>query len=341
MKPKKLLLAGSHAATPAYAVTQEIKKRKLPWEIHFIGKRWSTEDKKSETLEYLELPKLGVKFHSIDPGKVQTKFTRYTLSAFFKIPFGFIQSLVQVAKVRPDATLSFGGAGGAEVTFWSWIMGIPVIVHEQTSVAGRANIFSARFAKQIMISRDASRKFFPPSKTILAGNPLSPQLGQPSVRPFPHTLLVTGGSRGSVRINEAIEKIMPRLKSKFEVIHLTGTGKGRLSISQMADALKKADIVVARAGANTTAEIIALKKPSVLVPIPWTYMNEQTRNAEFAKEFGIARILPQDELTPERLEDEIQKLAADYPNIVEKVKGKVSPDVNATKKVVDILEKYI
>ena len=340
MKLKKLLLAGSHAATPAYAVAQEIKKRKLSWKIHFIGKKWGMEGENLETLEYEELPKLGVKFHPLESGKIQTKFTRYTIPALFKIPFGFIKSLVYLLKIKPDLTLSFGGASGALTSFWSFVLSIPVIIHEQTASAGRANIFSARFARKIMISRESSKQFFPASKIVLTGNPLNPELSL--VLPhtsyvIPHTILVTGGSRGSTRINAALEKILPSLKKKYEVIHLNG--KNRLSFSEMAETLLRTDIVVGRAGANTVSEIIALKKPSILTPIPWSYKDEQTKNAEFARNFGIARILLQAELTPERLEREIENLVKDYPNILKRVKNKVSPDLDASKKVVDILEK--
>ena len=341
MKPIKLLLAGSHAATPAYAVVQEIKRRDLPWEIHFIGKKWAMEGKNLETLEYEELPKLGVKFHSFESGKIQTKFTKHTIPAFFKIPFGFFQSFVLLLKIKPDMTLSFGGASGASTSFWSFVLGIPVIIHEQTASAGRANIFSARFAKKVLISRESSMEFFPIEKTVLTSNPLNPSLRflTHSSSLIPHRLLITGGSRGSTRINDAIEKILPILKKKFEIIHLTG--KNRLSISEMAETLSRADIVVGRAGANTVSEIIALKKPSILIPIPWSYKDEQTKNAEVAVEFGIARILPQAELTPEKLETEIENLVRDYSNILKKVKNKVSPDLDASKKVVKILEKYI
>ena len=86
MRQKRLLLAGSHAGATAIAVVAEAKKRKLPWDISWIGKKWATEEKKSTTLEYNTLPKLGVSFYPIESGKVQTKFTRYTILAMAMIP---------------------------------------------------------------------------------------------------------------------------------------------------------------------------------------------------------------------------------------------------------------
>lgn len=344
MKPKRLLLAGSHAATPAYAVTQEIKRRKLPWEIYFVGRRWAFEGKRMETLEFRELPKLGVKFYPLESGKVQTKFTRYTIPALLKTPFGLIQSLVLILKIKPDLTLTFGGASGALTSFWSWVLGIPVLVHEQTAAAGRANIFSARFARKVMLSRRGSKQFFANKSAVVTGNPLTFEIARASKekpREVIKTILVTGGSRGSTRINDAVSKILPRLEKQFEIIHLTGKVEGRLGISQMAKALKRADMVIARAGANTVAEIIALKKPAIFVPIPWSYKDEQTKNAEFAARFGLIRILPQKFLSGKRLEMEIEKLKSDLAGRPRGLESGISPDLDASKKVVKILEKYI
>lgn len=343
MKPKRLLLAGSHAATPAYAITQEIKRRKLPWEIYFVGRRWAFEGKKIETLEYLELPKLGVKFYPLESGKAQTKFTRYTIPALLKIPIGLIQSLILTLKIKPDLTLSFGGASGAWVSFWSWVLGIPILVHEQTAAAGRANIFSSRFAKKVMLSRQSSKQFFANKKVVLTGNPLTfeaVRAAKEKSRREVKTILVTGGSRGSTRINEAVSKILPRLERRYKVIHLTGEGKGRLSIKEMTEAFRKADVVVGRAGANTVAEIIALKKPAILIPIPWSYKDEQTKNAEFGARFGLIRILPQKFLSGKRLEIEIENLKFNLAGQPLRV-DMVSPDLDASKKVVKILEEYI
>lgn len=346
METKRLLLAGSHAATPAYAVVQEIKLRKLPWEIHFLGGRWAFEGKKIETLEYQELPKLGVKFHSLQAGKLETKFTRYTIPALLKTPFGFIQSLILIRKIKPHLTLSFGGASGAYAAFWSWVFGIPVLVHEQTAAVGRANLFAAKFAQKILLARESSRQFFLGKKVVLTGNPLTQEIIQ-AVESKPKkaikTILVTGGSRGSKRINEVIKAILPTLTRKFKVIHLTGEGsRGRLSIKKMAEAFKRADLVIGRAGANTVAEIMALKKPAILIPLPWAYLDEQTKNAEFAAKLGLVQVLPQKFLTPRRLESEIAKLTAKITKVSLKSNPQWSnPDLYAAKKIVKILDKYI
>ncbi|MFC1625568.1 glycosyltransferase, partial [Patescibacteria group bacterium] len=133
-RQKRVVFAGSHAATPAIAVIEEIKRRKLPWSIYWVGKKWASEDKTSISLEYRVLPKMGVTYLPLESGRIQTKFTKHTIPALFKIPFGFVHSLAIFLKVKPELVLSFGGASGAMVVFWSWVFRVPVVIHEQTAV---------------------------------------------------------------------------------------------------------------------------------------------------------------------------------------------------------------
>jgi UDP-N-acetylglucosamine--N-acetylmuramyl-(pentapeptide) pyrophosphoryl-undecaprenol N-acetylglucosamine transferase len=356
MKAIRLLLAGSHAGATAIAIIKEVEKQKLPWNLSWIGKKWATEERKSFTLEYNSFTKMGVKFYSLESGKIQTKFTRYTLLAFLMLPFGFIMAGYHVARIRPDIILTLGGAAGAEVSFWGWLFGIPVIVHEQTSAAGRANIFASKFANEVAISRESSEKYFGGKKVTLTGNPINPKIKSLKVtyREKPRTIFITGGSRGSKWINAAVSGILPDLRKYYQVTHQVGEGNlsafpkndseykvyGQIDPSEWLDVLSDADIVVSRSGANIVSELIALKKPSVLIPIPWTYNDEQTENAKYARDFGIAEILPQKDLTPAALKEKIDYLAENYSKIIGKVEGKASPDLNASKALVDLLKKY-
>ncbi|MBL7036517.1 glycosyltransferase [Candidatus Microgenomates bacterium] len=345
MKQKKLLLAGSHAATTAAATIVEIKKRKLALELFWVGNK--------------KLPLFGVFFQKIESGKIENKFTRNTILSFLKIPFGFIQAGLAVFKIRPDLILSFGGAAGGQVAFWGWIFRIPVIIHEQTSVAGRANIKSSKFAKKIAISRVTSEKYFPSNKTVLTGDPISKdivKLAKLSANPEVKTIFITGGSRGSKWINNAIKPILPKLLTKYKIIWQVGEGsvdkfkiknpqltifRATNSSEEYSKYLQLADIVVGRAGANTVSELIIAKKPCILVPIPWSYLDEQTKNAQQAKKLGLARIVKQRELTPEKLFDVIENLVADYPKIIKNTKNLVSTDLSASEKLVNLLEKYL
>ena len=356
MKPKKLLLAGSHAGATAIAIVKEIKKEKLPWRVFWVGKKWATEEKTSFTLEYNMLPKMGVTFFPLESGRIQTKFTRYTVSSFLKVPLGFLVAGYIVAKIKPDVILTFGGAAGAEASFWGWVFGIPVIVHEQTSVAGRANLFSSKFANAVAVSRDSSLKFFKGKNTVLTGNPVDEAIltAKPHARQKPFTIFITGGSRGSQRLNEAVEPILRGLLKKYNVVWQVGDANmnkirlkdknlriyGQINSQDWLETISMADIVVSRAGANIVSELIALKKPCILIPIPWTYLDEQTQNANFAKNFGIANVLSQDRLTPQALNEEIEDVENNYSKILSLVETKTSPDIEASKNLVKLLKKY-
>lgn len=341
MKQKKLLLAGSHAATTAVATIYEIKAQKLNWKLYWVG---------NETL-----PTQGVISQRIESGKIENKFTKNTIFSFLKIPFGFMQAGFRVVQIKPNLILSFGGATGAQVAFWGWLFGISVIIHEQTSVAGRANIKSSKFAKKIAISRNSSRVYFPTQKTVLTGNPISKsiiKLAKFKSRKKVETIFITGGSRGSKWINDAIKPNLNRLLKNYKVIFLTGekhvnkftmknsnlTILGRVDSDKYAELLKKSDIVIARAGANTVSELIVFKKPCILIPIPWSYKNEQTKNAKKLEKTGLARIIKQSELTPQRLYGEIESLIKNYSKIIEKTKNIVSSDIHASEKLVDLLQ---
>jgi UDP-N-acetylglucosamine--N-acetylmuramyl-(pentapeptide) pyrophosphoryl-undecaprenol N-acetylglucosamine transferase len=356
---KRLLIAASHGATTASALVEEIKSRNLLWDIYFIGKKYSSESKRSVSLEYQILPEMGVTFIELESGKIEAKFTRYTIPALLKIPLGVIQSLLKLLKVKPDLVLSLGGASGALVSFWAWILRIPVIIHEQTSSGGRANVKSSLFAKKVLLSRESSLQYFPNHKSVVVGNPLNKSVSKylnMTNREVVRTILFMGGSRGSRWINNALKPVIPELSAKYKIVHLTGAedysnfvnmkAKNYLAIAQVmpdkvVELISQADVVVSRAGANTVSLLIALKKPSLLIPIPWSYLDEQNENARYMENLEFAALLQQSELTPQRLLSEIEKLISQYPQIIKKTKSKVSPDRAASEKIIDYLEKYI
>lgn len=344
MEHKKILLAGSHAGSTAIAVIEEIKKRKLDWEIHWVG------------MEYKNLNKLDVVFHNLESGKIENKFTKNTISSLLKIPVSFIRGYKMVKDINPDLTFSFGSSAGAISAFWSSVLNIPAVIHEQTTTAGRANIVSSYFAKKILISRESSLKYFNKNKVVLVGNPTNREILKyinDDRNTRVKSILITGGSRGSKWINDAIKPILPRLLEKYFVIHQTGEKNisefsnifnkdmyfafGQTDPKNMAEILSKSDLVISRAGANTVWELLLLKKPSILIPIPWSYNDEQNENAKYMENLGLAKIIHQKDLTPQRLLSVIETVISEYPSIIKKTESIVSPDINSSEKVVDLL----
>ncbi|MBI4153582.1 UDP-N-acetylglucosamine--N-acetylmuramyl-(pentapeptide) pyrophosphoryl-undecaprenol N-acetylglucosamine transferase [Candidatus Woesebacteria bacterium] len=366
MKKTEIVLTGGHAGTTALAVVKEIKRRKPSWKIFWIGAAFAIEGKNIPTLESRVFPKMGVIFKPIFTGRLQRKFTFWTIPSLLKIPFGFIHALALLVAIKPKVILSFGGFAAFPVVVVGALLGIPVIIHEQTVVVGRANKFSAPFAKKIALAREESLKFFPKDKCVVVGNPILPEMEK--ILPkreisTPPEILVTGGSRGSTTINSLVGEILEELLSKYKLIHhtgeidffkfkkrksgLAGGVKERYEVyshipaSLMPGILEKVDILVARAGANTVSEAVAAKKPSILIPLPFSYMDEQTGNADFAEKFGVAKVIPQEGITGQRLLKEINEMQVGWLRLSAKVKGKVSPDIGAALRLVSLIEEYI
>lgn len=358
---KKVLLTGGHAATTAISVIEELIRRygKDGVDIAWIGPRFALEGKRVDGLELKVFPEIGVKTYLLNAGRLQRKFTRYTISSLFKLPIGFIQAVYYILKIRPDVTLSFGGFAAFPVVFASWLFGIPVLIHEQTLGAGLANKLSIHFAREILLAREESTKHFGNKKTEVVGNPVMTQITEVGIKEKmgnPPCIFVMGGSRGSERINDAIFSVLPKLLEKYRVIHLTGEsdckrfeGVGSknyrcfsfVSPMEIDNLYRESDIVVSRSGANTVAELMIVKRPAVLIPIPWSHLSEQEENAKLAESFGLGKILKQEDLSGESLLNEINLIIKNWNEIISKIKSKNSGDVSASSKVVNILAKYL
>lgn len=362
----KIFLTGGHAATTAAAVIEEIKSKGLNWKIFWLGSKRAIEGRNISSLEYQILPKMGVKFLNLITGRVQRRFTIHTIPSLFKIPVGFVQSFYYLIKYRPREVLSFGGYASYPVVIISWIFGIPVILHEQTSVAGRASIFSSFFAKKIALARASSKSYFPAGKIEIVGNPILNKyfaIGPKENIGRPPEIFIAGGSRGAQSINEIVGKILPRLLVKYKVVHLVGeidfekfTGiknalpndlsknyqlYSTVRPDEFAGFLDKCDLIISRAGANTVSEIIAAKRPAILIPLHISYLAEQEKNADYAVEFGIARKILQKNLNGESLQEAINYVFLEYKKIIGKVKDKKSPDISAARDLVNLLSQYL
>ncbi len=358
----KIVLTGGHAATTALATVEELIRRGS-WDIYWIGARTAMEGKSVPTLESEIFPKIGIRSYKIISGKIQRKLTLWTLPSLVKIPFGFVHAIFLLFKIRPKIILSFGGFAAVPVVIVGFCLRIPIVIHEQTSVAGRANKLSAKFANKIALARESSKKHFPSNKCKIVGNPLLTQIAEIEPKDKigePPTVFVTGGSRGSQTINTFVLNALEKLLKNYRVVHQTGLLdykkikkvrdslpndiKEKYEVYSVLDPMdidgvyRRADIIVARAGANTVSEIIAIKRPSVLIPIPWAYGNEQVKNAEFAERYGLVKVLNQETLSGDILYNAIKDVENDWKNIVKSVKGKKSPDINASKKLVNLLE---
>jgi len=363
MQSNNIVLTGGHAATTAIAIIEEIKKKYEKENLYWIGPKSAFEGKFIPSISSSIMPTLGVTYIPIVAGRIQRKFTVWTIPALLKIPVGLINAFKILTDIKPSKIISFGGYASVPVCIAGWILKIPVFIHEQTVAVGRANRFCAPFAKKIFIAREESRIYFPKDKVILVGNPVSETISK--IKPKkklgnPPVIYITGGSRGAQRINKVIRESLYELVKIYRVIHQTGIldfeefKKKRedfpldlkknyevydfLDPKEIPSILERSDLIISRAGANTVSEIMIAKRPSILIPIPWTAYDEQLKNAKMAEKSGIALVLEEKDLSSENL---ILKIDYIFKNWAKMIKNSddtlANLDRKASKKLVEEL----
>lgn len=334
----KILITGGHI-TPALAVADKLLTKK-DVEIIFVGRKYtSSEDDVS--LEYKELTKRSVRFIHLQTGRLTRVASVKSFKSVIKIIPGFYKSLLILKKERPDVVLSFGGYIALPIAVAASFLKIPVYTHEQTAIPGLTNKLIAKFCKKIFISFAESARYFEGKKTILTGNPVRESVKAELHKPFEiptgkPVLYVTGGSLGSHSINVHIDHILEKLLDNYVVIHQTGNVKEYQDFERLQKKrseltaelcknyfvmehvfeedlgyiLKRANLVISRSGANTFFELIALEKPAILIPLPWSANGEQQRHAELFAENGVGKVFDQSD-TSETLESLIAMMMED------------------------------
>lgn len=290
----------------------------------------------------------GIPFKALITGKLRRStnprdLLRNLVDAF-RIPLGVLQAAITVARIRPAVALSTGGYVSVPIGLAAWLFRVPYLLHEQTLSIGLANRILARVATRILLSHDASLDHLPPrarARAVVTGNPIRPAvlrgdrakgLAAYGLDPAVPLVLVTGGATGAQQVNRMISGALPDLLQYCQVVHQCGS-HGHAEMTQVAaglpahlahryrvvdfiheempDLLAAADIVVARSGAGTVAELTALGKTCVLVPYPHAAGDEQRITARHLAAQGAAIMLDGREATPEGLRNEVIGLLAD------------------------------
>lgn len=328
---RRIVITGGHH-TCALVVAGGLRKK--GYQIYWFGHKHTMRREPSISAEYKEVTKEGFDFVNLKAGKF---YKNYNPLEQVRTIFGFLQAFYYLIRLRPVLIVSFGGYLAVPVVLTGWLLQIPSVTHEQTTSAGLANRIIGFFANRVFLTWPSSKKFFSPKKTELIGLPLRKSILQARKKRFFDNKLpvifVTGGKQGSHIINKAVEQILPELLERFNLIHQTGrvvkTGdfkrlKGKKELlssylkkryylkdyffeKEQGGVFKAADLVISRAGANTIYELVILGKPAILVPISWSVKDEQTKNAKILQKYGLAEILPENQLSGKRLLAMIQK----------------------------------
>lgn len=325
---KKIFITGGHV-TPALALIDEIRSSYAEWNVVYVGRTVAIEGSQHISPEQELIETKGVKFLPITAGRLTRTLSPHSVSAFFKIPVGFGQAFSYCLSERPDIVVSFGGYIALPVAVAAYVLRIPVITHEQTLSAGLTNRIIARFAKTVCVSFEETKKEFPGSRVVVTGLPLRREFFETDrkkpdgIKDGKDILYVTGGATGAVSLNEIVFQSIRRLTGHFVVVHQTGkisyakaarlrenlpdnlkdryTVRDYFHSQDVGWIMKKARLVVGRSGANTVMELALLGKRAVLIPLPWSAGGEQMKNALWLKSLGLAQVLEQHDLSPDRL----------------------------------------
>jgi UDP-N-acetylglucosamine--N-acetylmuramyl-(pentapeptide) pyrophosphoryl-undecaprenol N-acetylglucosamine transferase len=290
----------------------------------------------------------GIPFRAITTGKLRRSPTPRELARniadAFRIPLGMVQAFLIVARTRPDVVVSTGGYVCVPVGVAAWLLRRPLVMHEQVSALGLANRILARLATRVLLSHDSSLAHLRArarGRAVVTGNPIRPEVlaGDPrrglaayGTGAEPPLVLVTGGATGALQVNELVAGVLPDVLPYCHMLHQSGEYgfaqaeavaaalpeplRRRYRVvdfihDELPDVLAAADVVVARSGAGTTAELTALGKPAILIPLVPTGGDEQRRTARHLAQAGAARMLTGPDATPEHLRDELLALLKD------------------------------
>ncbi len=314
---KKIILTGGGTAghvTPNIALMPKL--RELGFQISYIGSYTGIEKQLIEDL--------GVPYYPISSGKLRRYLDLKNLSDPFKILRGYAQASRLMKKLKPNIIFSKGGFVSVPVVLAAKKNHIPVIIHESDLTPGLANKIAIPAASKVCCNFPETIPHLPEGRAVLSGSPIRQELfdgdaekargvtGFSSEKPV---MLVVGGSTGSVFLNDTIRQALPELLKTWQVVHLCGQGKLDPSCDgldgyvqyeyaneTMADLLALADMVVSRAGANAICELLALRKPNLLIPLSKNASRgDQILNARSFEKQGFSYVIEEEELSQEKL----------------------------------------
>jgi UDP-N-acetylglucosamine--N-acetylmuramyl-(pentapeptide) pyrophosphoryl-undecaprenol N-acetylglucosamine transferase len=270
-----------------------------------------------------------IPYYGISSGKLRRYFDPKNFSDPFKVVKGYFEACKILKNLKPDIVFSKGGFVSVPVVLAAKKHKIPVIIHESDMTPGLANKLAIPSATKVCANFPETVKYLPADKAVLTGTPIRKELfsgnkikgldfcGFTANRPV---ILIIGGSTGSRAINDVIRGMLPTLLRDYQVIHLCGKGnlderfndtEGYVQYeyikSELSDLFAAADLVVSRAGANAICELLALRKPNILIPLPAaSSRGDQILNAESFERQGYSYVLKEEELSVSLLLEVIQ-----------------------------------
>lgn len=354
---KKIVLTGGGTAghvTPNIALMPALKE--AGYEITYIGSKKGMEKGLIEAT--------GTKYYGISSGKLRRYFDWKNFSDPFRVMNGFFEAKRILRKIKPDVIFSKGGFVSVPVVLAAKALHIPAVIHESDMTPGLANRIALRGATTVCCNFPETVEKIQGNRAIWTGTPIRQELfsgdanrglsfcGFDSADDKP-VLLIIGGSQGSVFINNAVRGSLDELLKDFRIIHLCGKGnldeslKHREGYAQyefiskeLPDLFAAADIIISRAGANAIFELLALKKPNILIPLGLNASRgDQILNARSFEKQGFSQVLEEESVTAALLTDTVRKVYADRDQYI--LAMEASPSGDSIAKIVNILNESI
>lgn len=321
---KRIILTGGGTAghvTPCIALIPELQKE--GFDIQYIGSYNGIERK---LIEEYRIP-----YYGISSGKLRRYFDPKNFTDPFKVMKGYLEARKLMKQLKPDIVFSKGGFVTVPVVLAAKKYKIPVIIHESDMTPGLANRLAIPSATKVCANFPETVKYLPEEKAVLTGTPIRKELfsgnrikgldfcGFSANKPV---ILIIGGSTGSRAINEVIRGMLPTLLRDYQIIHLCGKGNldeqlnntaGYVQFEyikkELSDLLAAADLVISRAGANAICELLALRKPNILIPLPAaSSRGDQILNAESFERQGYSLVIKEEDLSLASLLQAIQNV---------------------------------
>lgn len=349
---KRIVLTGGGTAghvTPCIALLPALKD--AGYDIHYIGSYTGIE---KNLIEDCKIP-----YYGISSGKLRRYFDVKNFTDPFRVIKGFFEAKKLMKKLKPSVVFSKGGFVSVPVVMAAHKYKIPIIIHESDMTPGLANKIALRYATKVCANFPETVKLFPENKALLTGTPIRKELfvgnrikgldfcGFTANKPV---ILVIGGSSGSRKINETVRGMLPTLLKTHQVIHLCGKGNLDMSLDKtqgyaqfeyvsnnLNHLFDAADLVISRAGANAICELLALKKPNLLIPLPLaSSRGDQILNAESFERQGFSYVLKEEEMTVSSLLDAIHFVESKKGDYIDAMKK--SSQADSISMIVDLLE---
>lgn len=351
---KRIVMTGGGTAghvTPNIALIPRLKK--MGYEIHYIGTK--------DGIERGLIEAQGIPYHSISAGKLRRYLDLKNLTDTFRVVRGFNDAMSVLRKLKPDVVFSKGGFVSCPVVWAAKMRGIPAIIHESDMTPGLANKLSIPFARKICYTFPETKDYIPKEKGVLTGIPVRESLFSGKAElgkrlcgfndKLP-VMIIVGGSQGSQVLNNAIRGILNELLKKFQICHMCGKGNVDQSLNNLSGykqfeyineelphVFAMADLVVSRAGATTIYELLALKKPNLLIPLSkQASRGDQILNAQSFEKQGFSKVLMEEELNSKSFMENVEEL---YSGRTPYIKAMENSAVgNGTEKILELIRSY-